>query len=201
MIETDKLLREKLTTMESFSGRSNRTVPRRTNESSSLHDVPVLEQENERPLVQERTRFVAAEKNQQRKPSVYKWGIVIAAILGAIFVGWAAMKVFSSGQSLPGVKSDAYQAVWLSDKSLYFGKLSALGPDHYQLKHVYYTKVTQGSDEKDKTEQNIELVKLGNELPYSENEIVIAKSQVLFYENLKSDSKVTQAIDNDLKKK
>ena len=95
---------------------------------------------------------------------------------------------------MPGVKADAYQAIWLTDKSLYFGKLRVEDDEYYRLTDVFYTQVAQTTDSKPTDPANVQLVKLGNELPYSEDEMMIAKKQVLFYENLKSDSKVTQVI-------
>jgi hypothetical protein len=42
----------------------------------------------------------------------------------------------------------------------------------------------------------VELIKLGNEVHGPEDKMVISHNQVLFYENLKSDGRVTQLITN-----
>jgi hypothetical protein len=45
------------------------------------------------------------------------------------------------------------------------------------------------------TSTNLELVKLGSELQGPTDEMIINKDQVTFFENLKSDGKVTQSIE------
>lgn len=185
--------------MDSFSGRSNRSVPQREYRDSEQRRAPApLREVEEAPVERPAERRVSTAA-KTKAPRFNKWTLIVASLLVASITGWLVWSFLRPSAGLPGVKADAYQAVWLSDKSLYFGKLSVASDEYYRMTNVYYSQVTAGNEKN--AEQNVQLVKLGNELPYAEDEIIISKKQVLFYENLKSDSKVTQAIDDYSRKK
>ena len=99
---------------------------------------------------------------------------------------------------LAPVQSDRYQAVFLnsSDGQVYFGKLSQLNKDYYQLTDIYYVRVTtvQPSDSESTAQQQISLAKLGSEIHGPEDAMYIAKDSVMFWENLKEDGQVVTAI-------
>jgi hypothetical protein len=98
------------------------------------------------------------------------------------------------------VKSSGYEAVFLTNGQVYFGKLSHPGDDYVQLDDIYYLQVgpQQGSGSTASTSpQSISLVKLGNELHGPVDQMHINRSQILFYEDLKSDGQVVKAILQD----
>jgi hypothetical protein len=111
-------------------------------------------------------------------------------------VGIAYGKFFSINREISG----DYQAVFLNNGQVYFGKLK-YQRGWIKLKDVYYLQVTdplQGAEERENisvnTEQNIQLIKLGSELHGPEDEMFIEKNEVMFWENMKDDSKVLQSI-------
>lgn len=76
-----------------------------------------------------------------------------------------------------------------------------------KLKDVYYLQ-TQKTDEESGNPQQTQsstnsdgltLIKLGSEIHGPEDEMIVAKDQVLFYENLKKDGKVSQSIEQSKK--
>ncbi|HSW37758.1 MAG TPA: hypothetical protein VLG37_05340 [Candidatus Saccharimonadales bacterium] len=81
------------------------------------------------------------------------------------------------------INANGYQAVFLTDKSTYFGKLKEMNPNFFSLTDVFYLKEGGGS-----------LIKLSNELHGPKDYMYIPKSQVLFVENLKDDGQVVKAI-------
>lgn len=104
------------------------------------------------------------------------------------------------------VNSSEYQAVFLTNGQVYFGKLSELNNKYVTISDIYYLQVQQGSTTTDgKSLQNasnstdtnaqVSLAKLGSELHGPEDKMHISADQVLFWENLKDNGKVTQAID------
>jgi hypothetical protein len=99
-----------------------------------------------------------------------------------------------------GIASDRYQAVFLTNGQVYFGKLSDAGQELINLKDIWYLQVQQGAqaDALKNNQSQISLAKLGNELLGPDDSLSISKDQVLFWENLKNDSKVVKAI-NDAK--
>lgn len=88
------------------------------------------------------------------------------------------------------VREDRYQALFFSSGQVYFGK-ALIYPNLFILSDIYYLQVT-GEDEDKKTT----LVKLGNELHAPEDAMYVRPNQINFWENLKDDSQVANAIRN-----
>ncbi len=99
------------------------------------------------------------------------------------------------------VTNSGYQAVFLSNGQVYFGKLSNANSDYATLSDIYYLQVTQpplqGSKDDQQAQQQqqqLSLVKLGSELHGPLDSMQINRSQILFFEDMKEDGKVMQAI-------
>jgi hypothetical protein len=121
--------------------------------------------------------------------------IVVIAAIGGWFL-WS--KSHNSGTD---IETGKYQAVFLTNGQVYFGKLRDISPDFLQLSDVYYlqTKSSSGSSssnpQSSTTDQsNVQLIKLGDEVHGPEDQMTITKSQVLFYENIKADGQVGKLI-------
>ncbi len=121
--------------------------------------------------------------------------IVVLAVLGFLFRDKLGMK---SAEKLSG-----YQAVFLTNGQVYFGKLSNAGSSYVTLKDIYYLQVNQqlqpGQDAaaaqaEAAANPQLSLVKLGNELHGPVDAMQINRDQILFFEDLKSDGKVAEAI-------
>lgn len=145
------------------------------------------------------------ERSQHRAPSrltVQKSNstMIIAAVIVAIVVivgGGFAAWVLNGGASAGSViDSGKYQALTLVDGEQYFGKLQSLNGDYFKLTDVYYVQASQTSSTSSTADNSADkkLVKLGDELHGPEDMMVISKDQVLYYENLKPDSKVSKLI-------
>lgn len=98
-------------------------------------------------------------------------------------------------------KVSGYQAVFLTNGQVYFGKLSDATGSYAELSDIYYLQVTQpplqGSQQQGSTPQQqpqLSLVKLGNELHGPVDAMKINRDQILFYEDIKEDGRVMQAI-------
>jgi len=83
------------------------------------------------------------------------------------------------------IDKSTYQSVFLSNSQTYFGKITKITDSQITLEDIYYLK----SDS-----PNVELVKLGNELHGPQDKMYIERKEVQFWENLKTSSKVSQAI-------
>ncbi len=126
-----------------------------------------------------------------KNSTLWLWGLVIIVVVG---VAW----YMTSGGSLAKSQSE-YQAVFLSNGQVYFGKVSGEGSPTVTVKDIYYLQVqqqVQPADEKDKAAKTpqVQLVKLGNEIHGPMDEMRINRDQLLFVEDLKSDGKVVTAI-------
>jgi hypothetical protein len=141
--------------------------------------------------------------------SKMKWIIigVVALVLVAAVVWYFASN--NGGKVLGASTSSTYQAVFLSNGQVYFGKLEEQG-NWIELTDIYYLQVTQNlqaastadqaktatptTDSTSTTQPNIQLVKLGSELHGPKDAMHIERDKVLFWEDMKDDSKVVAAI-------
>lgn len=122
---------------------------------------------------------------------------VIALILILGGVGW----YLASSGMLPGLKNNAgapsdLHAVFLTNGQVYFGKLSDPNNQLVTLNDIYYLQVkTEQQEQKDAKEPQISLVKLGEELHGPVDEMKINRDHILFFEKMKSNAKVVEAIE------
>jgi small nuclear ribonucleoprotein (snRNP)-like protein len=86
--------------------------------------------------------------------------------------------------------STPYQAVLLSNNSVYFGKLSGYGTSNPVLTDVYY--IVSKQDPTTKAVQNV-LVKRGKEL-HGPDRMYLNTNSIVFVEPVGTDSKVAQLI-------
>jgi len=114
--------------------------------------------------------------------------ILVAVIWGLTKFGW-----------LPGKNN--FQAVFLNNGQVYFGKLSRGYGDFMDLRNIYYLQITQPIQPGEaNSTSNINLVKLGNELHGPTDEMRINRESILFVEDLRADSRIVQAIEQLEKK-
>lgn len=159
--------------------------------------------------------FPAAEQEMDYQPAESRrggWGkiaaiiIVILVVLGVI--GYVVGRY--TNVNLPWVKKSAsaseWQAVFLTNGQVYFGKIAKDSSKEIILRNIYYLQVVEkplqrtqeGEAPAAGAQQELTLIKLGNELHGPVDEMVINPDQVLLTERLKSDSRVVQAINNYL---
>lgn len=122
--------------------------------------------------------------------------LVAIVVIGGLFIYGS-----STGSN---IESNKYQAVFLTDGQVYFGKLHTLNGDYMKLTNIYYlqTKATSSTNPQQTTSQaatNVQLIKLGNEIHGPEDEMIINKSQIMFFENLKNAGKVSTLIERQNK--
>jgi len=120
--------------------------------------------------------------------------LIILVVVGIVFCSQFRMLFQAKG----------YQAVFLSNGQVYFGKISSLGDKWITMKDIYYLQVTQplqqtGTDAAKtpapaQQSSNIQLIKLGSELHGPQDMMYIERDKILFWENMKDDSKVVDAI-------
>lgn len=171
--------------------RTPQAPERRPVQSTDTHtDVP--QSVGQEPPKSTSRRGGRSSKGINKKILLIIAGVIIAAALiaGGLFAYRAVSPALVDGGK--------YQAVFLSNGQVYFGKLDLTG-DYYVLTDIYYlqaadTPSTASSKDPDTTANDIQLIKLGTEIHGPDDQMVIAKDQVLFFENLKDDSTVVKSI-------
>lgn len=127
--------------------------------------------------------------------------IVIIMVVG--FVVWSSMnRGAASGSAVSSaIDSSKYQAVFFTNGQVYFGKLQSFDNEYMKLTEVFYLQTNGADGESGNPQQtagndsnNVQLIKLGNEIHGPKDEMIISKDQLLFFENLKDDGKVATSI-------
>ncbi len=93
------------------------------------------------------------------------------------------------------VEKSGAQAVFFRSGQVYFGKITRITETQIKLENIYYLKSSRvGKTDLDNLPADVTLVKLGCELHGPKDEMFIERKEVEFWENLKNDSQVSQAI-------
>jgi hypothetical protein len=117
---------------------------------------------------------------------------ILAAVILAVFLGRDFVTGFFK------TKADVYSAVFLSNGQVYFGKMTKNNASEIVLSDVFYIQINENGAQAQAqlAQTKFSLIKLGNELHGPTDELFINRSQVVFYEKLRDDSKVVESIKN-----
>jgi hypothetical protein len=116
--------------------------------------------------------------------------VLIALILVVLVVrtqvfraGVASLFAPSAGEV---IDRNAYQAVFLTNGSTYFGKLEPQGDDWFLLTDVFYLSASD--------QTGTQLIKRGSEAQGPKEPMIVSRTQVLFIENLRDDGDIVTLI-------
>ncbi|MBU0546314.1 hypothetical protein KKA13_03615 [Patescibacteria group bacterium] len=113
--------------------------------------------------------------------------IIVLLVAGTGFFVWKSK-----------AQPKGYQAVFLSNGQVYFGKATDKDSKYVKMTNIYYLQLKQPlqSQNLDTLNQtDLALIKLGNELHGPTDRMEINRDHILFIEDLRPDSKVAQAIE------
>lgn len=150
--------------------------------------------------------FSKGSRSRLSSPLIIGGIIAVIVVIALIIV--FVLKPFSgtTGTFQESIKKNQYQAVFLTNGQVYFGKVAKIDNTSYTVSDIYYLQVQDGTQNVQKTadakatDQNLSLAKLGSELHGPEDKMYIESKQVLFWENLKDDSRVVKAIQENKNK-
>lgn len=132
------------------------------------------------------------QKSWAERLKIVFWIVIIA---GAVFV----VVIVLRGQRLLVRTPSAYQAVFLDNGQVYFGKLGAVNRDFLSLTDIYYLRAGSiqsppSGGTPPEAGQKIDLIKLGAELHAPKDEMIINREHVLFYEDINENGEVMRLI-------
>lgn len=144
------------------------------------------------------------EEKSSKKGAVWTVILVILALIIGGVGGYVGSRSFGGGGAI-AIDDSKYQAVYLMNGQLYFGKLSRTDDTHLKLTNVYYLQAKTADSENEKgslssdasSASNFQLIKLANAIYGPSDEMIISEDQVLYYQNLNNDSRASQLIEND----
>ncbi len=134
--------------------------------------------------------------------------VIIIVVIAAAFLLLTQTGALNKGgnsnstSTAPAVSNNPsdYQAVFLNNNQVYFGRISnSMNSQFVTLEDIYYLQVQQQIQPASKNaapQQNISLVKLGGELHGPTDKMYINRDQVLLVEDLRADSNIVRAIQN-----
>jgi len=154
-----------------------------------------------------------------------KGGKVVLTIIAVIILVLAVLAIISKTTNWdvlginqkavqPGTneiaKSSDWQAVFLTNGQVYFGKLKNTSGDYPSMEDIYYLQVQNvpiqpaqaaegtegGVQPAEQAQQQLVLVKFGTELHRPMDKMYINKQHIMFFEDLSSASNVVQAIED-----
>ncbi len=177
---------------------------RQPEQRQAEHPAPVAQHRAEQPPQAEHPAAHARlKKDKTGTKKSLKVTLIIGGVLVVVFVAWFFL--FGRGGAV-AIDGSKYQAVFFTNGQVYFGKLEPANGDYMKLSSIYYLQTQAAGDTNAKNPQqsatsssDVELIKLGDEIHGPEDEMIISKDQILFYENLKPGGKVAQSIEQHKK--
>lgn len=146
----------------------------------------------------------SADLQKITKPSVrrdhgafFRRAAIAAVIVLAIFAVYWALEKKGKAPTEEKSSGPAWYSVKLINGEIYYGEIADTGADPIILKNVYYNydQASMSAGEEKKAEgASLRLVKRGNETHGPAGDMDIVRTQVVFMEPLKTDSKVLKAI-------
>jgi hypothetical protein len=153
---------------------------------------------SERRSIQEiRSVNAPKPKRKRNRIKIFLVSLVAIIVIAALVLG--GLFVYKSNINST-IDSNRYQAVFFTNGQVYFGKLQILNSSYLKLTDIYYlqtktnTSSTNPQTTTASTANDVQLVKLGSEIHGPDDQMVINNYQVIFFDNIKSDGKVTQSI-------
>ncbi len=125
---------------------------------------------------------------------------VLLILTSLAILAYLGTRLISGNGSGRAVKSKQYQALFLTNGQVYFGHLKNVDASYVKMTDIFYLQVQQQVQPKDNSaaaagqQPQVSLAKLGSELHGPEDSMYVSREQVLFWENLKDDGKVTTAV-------
>lgn len=122
--------------------------------------------------------------------------VILLLIIGFLSFHW--MK----SQKQQQYSSSTYYGIFLDNGQVYFGNIKNIEENTLSITNVYYLRANQNlqnNQDKDKKQEvntnlDVSLIKLGKEIHGPKDEMMINREHILLWEELRSDSKVVQAI-------
>ena len=117
----------------------------------------------------------------------------ISIVIGAAY--FATIVHAQTRAAVAGRPGEGYQAVFLTNGQVYFGKLADPSTAFVSLTDIFYLR-THDALQQDgaKDPASVSLVKLGSELHAPLDEMMINRDHILYWENLKENGSVVRAI-------
>ena len=162
-----------------------------------------VRQPSETPTVTGATPTPPKKGSRLKKPSKLLSIVCIVLLFSATILVIAVLTsmIFSKkADESKYVDKSTMQAVFLNNGQVYFGNIDTLNSNYLKLSNIYYLRVNQQVQPGQQANQNdVSLAKLGCELHGPQDQMVINRNEITFWENLKGDGQVAKAVSEFVK--
>lgn len=120
------------------------------------------------------------------------YGIIVSAL-----VLFGCILLLQQRQVKHTMPEDRYQAVFMANGQVYFGHLHTLSRSYLRLTDVYYLQqqdLTPSDDGGGAAEPQFSVIRLGEEIHQPEQQLILNKDQILYWQNLQQNSRIIEAI-------
>lgn len=117
--------------------------------------------------------------------------VVVLIVAVALIAAAVARATTSTNPLATAVNANEYQAVFLTNGQVFFGRLTVPGGDYYYLRHVYYLSSRAGTKS---SQGGLTIQKLTNDVHGPEDLVVLSRAQVLYVENLRPNGRAAQIL-------
>ena len=127
--------------------------------------------------------------SSKRAPMVTAISLMVLVVLVGIMTVMSLIKSqkYDRYDQKDFIDRSTYQAIFLTNDQIYFGRLKNISSDYLLLSDAHYVKVNEKGDG--------QIIKLGIIEPHGpQDKMIINQDQVLFWENLKASSPVIETI-------
>lgn len=137
-------------------------------------------------------------KESRRKTILWVAIILVLALFSLMIFNFLFSGSANYSYMLNWSDPTKYQAVFLSNGQVYFGRVSDINKETLVLEDIYYLRASKalqaGVGDMQAENDNFSLVKLGSEIHGPEDNMKINLDHVMFVEDLSWKSKVVEAI-------
>jgi hypothetical protein len=122
------------------------------------------------------------------KSKIAFWLIVLLIVAGILW---------KTGVVEGLASKDTYKAIFLTNGQVYFGKVLNERGQFVKVRDIFYLQVRQTIQPIEgvgQQGQNLDLIKLGQEVHQPTDEMRVNRDQILFIENLRPDSQIVTSI-------
>lgn len=143
----------------------------------------------------------APHRGEGKRKRSFKWLIITVIVIVVIaIVGFGGWLLWSTRNVDGAINKSEYQAVFFTNGQVYLGKLAPYNSAYLKLTDAFIVVAPTNSQsdtvsQKDSANSNgTQLVKITNGVLAPHDAMFVARSQVLFYENLQPNGKAAKLI-------
>lgn len=190
----------KKTVRSSTLSQTKKRVVKKTKAKNSAGEIDKIFSDQAEDLIDDGLQKIDRPKMRIDGSGLIGKAVVFVLFIVIVFFGFSHFSDNQKSEPVAPVATSetGWYAVKLTNDEMYYGQIDDLGSDPVIVKNVYYNydQLNAGdTSESGRADgKNLRLVKRGEEVHGPDGSLSVVRSQVVYMEPMKEDSKVLQAI-------